>query len=264
MEPGRWRGLYQVPLAFVWLFVYYTPLLLFTLLTLRLLTPALIRWYARVWGRVMLALLSIRLEVEGEERVRARVPRVLIFNHTSTLDLFVVTALFPPAGVAVVKKEIARFPLVGLLWWALGMIFIDRGDGPRARQSVARAALRIRRLRQTVILAPEGTRSPDGTVLPFKKGAFHLALETGAPIVPLVIFHAHRLQPKGALYLRPGVVRARFLEPIPTDAWTREDLPAHVERVRALYVEALAQPADAAAEAEASPSGAGARAGEPA
>src|SRR5262245_3586901 len=105
----RWRGVYQVPLVLLWTGIYYPPLILFTVLTFGLITPAWMQWYARVWGRVILLLLSVRLEVEGEEVIRERAPRIMLFNHSSLLDLFVVCAVFPPAGVAVVKKEIGSW-----------------------------------------------------------------------------------------------------------------------------------------------------------
>jgi len=250
----RWRGFYQIPTGILWTAVAYSAFIVAVVLTLGRANTVLVGWCARLWGRIVLFILSVRLEVVGRDNVRERIPRILVFNHTSLLDLFVICALYPPAGVAVVKKEIARLPIVGLLWWLMGMVFIDRGNGPAAKASVARAAAKVRRLRQTIILAPEGTRSIDGAIGPFKKGAFHLALETGAPIVPLVIVNAHHIQPKGKLYAQPGTLRVIFLEAIPTEGWRRETLDAHVAAVREVYLRTLAEerdePAPASAEAE--------------
>lgn len=237
----RLRGLYQVPLGFLWLVVLYVPLILLTVLTVGTLTPALIRYYGYLWGRVTLALLSVRLQVEGAEKIATRAPRVLIFNHASMLDMFVLTSLWPPAGTTLAKKEFLRIPVLGQLWWLLGVIFIDRSNPARAKASIERAACRLRERRLTVLAAPEGTRSPTGELLPFKKGPFHLAVAAQASLLPVVIYGAHRLQPKGALHIRPGVIRVRVLDPVPTDGWSRDDLDPRVEQVRALFVRALAE-----------------------
>ncbi len=231
-SPQRWRAVYQLPLILTWMVLFYVPLLLFTLLTFGAFTAPLLHYFSRFWGRVSLRLLSVGIDVQGWEFIRTREPRILIFNHSTTLDLFLIAAIMPPAPLPLAKAELAGYPVLGWLWRALGVIFIDRSDTARAKADLDRAGARILAERRTVVVAPEGTRSPTGELLPFKKGAFHLALATRAPIVPVVVNAAHRLMPKGALHARPGVVRMRFLAPISTAAWRLESLDGHVAEVR--------------------------------
>lgn len=193
--------------------------------------PAMIRW----WGRTMLRLVRVRIDVSGAEHLAGRRMRVVVFNHASMLDAFIVAALLPPGGTAAVKREVLRYPGVNLAIWALGFVIIDRGHTDRARKSLARAAVRMRDEHLSVFIAPEGTRTRDGRLLPFRRGAFHLALDAGAPIVPLVLYGAGTLKPRGSLVTRPGTVRVLALPPVqPT--YPREQAGAFADALRARYV----------------------------
>jgi putative phosphoserine phosphatase/1-acylglycerol-3-phosphate O-acyltransferase len=100
---------------------------------------------------------------------------------------------------------------------------------------------------KSVVLAPEGTRSTTRKLGAFKKGAFHLAMQAGVPIVPIVIHNASDIAPKGDFVFRPGKVRVEVLEPIETKHWRLEDIDQHVNDVRQLYLEALSQAEPSAA-----------------
>jgi 1-acyl-sn-glycerol-3-phosphate acyltransferase len=102
------------------------------------------------------------------------------------------------------------------------------------------AAQRMAREKLTVFIAPEGTRSKDGSLQPFKKGGFHLALESQAPVVPVVIDGGHALHPRSQFWSRAGRIRVRVLPPISTVGLTREDLPAFAESLHARYAAELA------------------------
>src|SRR5690606_20924700 len=138
-------------------------------------------------GRTMLRAAGVKLEVEGLEHLATDAMKVATFNHASMLDAFLIPAIMPLGSTAAIKREVMFYPVVGVTVWLAGFLIIDRGNNERARRTMARAAERMKRERITVFISPEGTRSPTAALLPFKKGAFHLALATRAPIVPVVI-----------------------------------------------------------------------------
>lgn len=194
------------------------------------------RPFLRLWGRAMLRFGGVRMVVEsGAEHLAGRAPRVVLFNHASTLDDFVVNALLPDGGTPVVKRSMIWVPVIGWVM-ALGpIVMIDRRPGGRGRATLRRVADRVRRERLSVVIAPEGTRRGGGSPKPFKLGAFDLARESGAPIVPLVILGAEALMPYGRFTSEPGVVRVRILPPIDTAHYTEANLKAEAEALRELY-----------------------------
>lgn len=200
---------------------------------------ALCRPVLRYYGRTMLSLLGVRVVLDDREGLlAARRPAVVTFNHASLLDDFIVLSLMPDDGLPVVKREVLYYPIVG---WAVAVadfLIVDRAKHGRAVATLQRGADRIRQQQLKVFIAPEGTRSADGSLGPFKLGAFHLALISDAPIVPMVIEGAGRLQPKGRYYVSPGTVHVRFLAPLPPcrDA---DELRAQALALHALYSAAL-------------------------
>lgn len=199
------------------------------------LTPRILH----IWSRVMLRIQRVDLIVENHHLISPRSMKVVLFTHASLLDSMIVTAVKPIGGVSAIKREVLYLPFVGVALWALGFLLIDRGRTDRAKRVLARAAARMADERLTVFIAPEGTRSKDGELQPFKKGAFHLARASHAPIVPMVIDGNYTLRPPGRAITRPGRVRVRFLPPIPTDDLTLDNLDAFRDRVRATMVEGL-------------------------
>ncbi len=200
------------------------------------LTPALLRFY----GRVALRIQQVTLRIEGAEHLAGRATRVATFNHTSTLDAMIIPVLNPEGGVSVMKREILWVPIVGVASWLMGFLMIDRGHSGRAKATLDRAAARMRHERLTVFIAPEGTRSEDGSLGPFKRGAFHLALASGAPIVPIVIVGAYALKPKGRAVCGRGVIHVRVLPPIDTTGLTSETMSRFADELHARYEQELA------------------------
>lgn len=202
----------------------------------------------RVWGRTLLTIGGVRLEVPPavQAMLDDRKMRVLLFNHASTLDLVVGAALMPPGGVTVVKRELGRVPLIGQASWAVGNIAVDRANAPSARATMAAAARRMRDETLQVIVAPEGTRAEEGALGPFKLGAFHIAQQAGAPIVPLVFHDCARIWPRHTPAPLPGTVRVRALPELDLSQVPPEGLRAVADRVRQQYMEALAAGPDAA------------------
>lgn len=192
--------------------------------------------YARVFSRHVLAAAGVRIELSGQEHFATR-PAVILFNHVSNLDFFLNAAICPNHALVFGKRELVWVPLVGWLWWLGGHPLVQRGERGQWQRVLDRVEAALRQDRAAAYIAPEGTRSKDGQLGPFKKGAFVLALRTGAPVVPVVLTGVRELHGPGGIH--PGTVRIRVLPPIPTAGWTEAGLDAHVEEVRRVYLEAL-------------------------
>lgn len=237
---GLGRSAFQLIVGWAFTFGYAAFAGSVTVLTLGLfsnwLTPALLR----VFGRSILWIQGVELKVEGLEHLATPAMRVATFNHTSLLDAMIIPVLNPTGGVSAIKREVLCIPFVGVAAWLMGFLLIDRGRSERAKRLLDRAARRMKDERLTVFIAPEGTRSPDGQLMEFKRGAFHLALVSGAPIVPIVIRGAFELRPRGRAVTAAGVVRVRILPPIDTAGLTAEAMTAFSNEIHALYVRELA------------------------
>jgi putative phosphoserine phosphatase/1-acylglycerol-3-phosphate O-acyltransferase len=190
------------------------------------------------WPDLATALAGIELEVTGEEHLWEHRPAVFIFNHQSAVDTLLVAKLLRRDFTGIAKQEIRRNPLFGPAFQLAGVVFIDRADSTRAIDALKPAVKALREGR-SIAIAPEGTRSRTKQLGRFKKGAFHLAMQAGVPIVPIVFENALDVLPRGAFVLRPANVRAVVLPPIDTSAWTRESLDAEIEAIRKRYLEVL-------------------------
>ncbi len=188
------------------------------------------------------ALIGLNLEVNGEENLWAQRPAVFMFNHQSKADVAIMARLVRRDVVAVGKKEIQRVPLIGQAMGAAGVVFIDRSDRSKAIESMAPLATAMREDGQSLVIAPEGTRAPTRKLAPFKKGGFHMAMQVGVPIVPVVIHNAGDIAPKGDFVFKPGTVRVDVLPPVDTSDWTLEKMNEQVTMVRNLFLQALGQP----------------------
>jgi putative phosphoserine phosphatase/1-acylglycerol-3-phosphate O-acyltransferase len=185
-----------------------------------------------------LALAGVRLNVVGESNLWSARPAVFIGNHQSSLDVLIVGSLVRRDLTGVAKKEARYDPRMIIGGQLMDLAFIDRSDPETARRDVNALVDRIRS-GTSVAIMPEGTRSATPTVGRFKKGAFHLAMQAGVPIVPIVMRNAGELMWRRSMVVNPGVVDVAVLEPIPTDDWTVEDLDAQVAEVRQLFVYTL-------------------------
>jgi 1-acyl-sn-glycerol-3-phosphate acyltransferase len=166
------------------------------------------RWPRAVagwWGRALLAVWGIRVEVAGHENVPPG-PAVFAANHGSALDIPLVFGHLPVDFRIIHKRSLYLVPIVGLYLWLAGHIGIDRGNPFRARRSLESASRRIAR-GTSVVVFPEGTRSPDESVQHFKRGSFVLALAAGVPVVPVSLAGVKRVAPGRFRELRPGRVR---------------------------------------------------------
>ncbi len=199
-----------------------------------------VNFLTRYWPETLLALNGVRLRVTGESNLTARRPAVFLFNHRNNFDVFMVAALVKDHWTGVAKAELERNPLAGPLGKLLDAAFIDRSDSAAAVAALA-GVQEAARKGLSIIIAPEGTRvdSP-GTVGPFKKGAFRIAMASGLPVVPIVIRNSDSVAGRNSYRLNPGTVDIAVLPPIDVGSWTLADLPERIGQVRELYVETLA------------------------
>jgi putative phosphoserine phosphatase/1-acylglycerol-3-phosphate O-acyltransferase len=193
---------------------------------------------ASTWGDLASALAGIDLRVEGEEHLWSHRPAVFVFNHQSGVDTLLVAKLLRRDFTGVGKQELRRNPLFGPLFAFAGVVFIDRSDTGKAIEAM-RPAVQALREGRSIAIAPEGTRSRTARLGRFKKGAFHIAMQAGVPIVPIVFRNALDVLPRGALVLRPATVEVVVLPPVDTTAWTRETLDEHIDEIRASYLDIL-------------------------
>ncbi|KAH9938083.1 1-acylglycerol-3-phosphate O [Fomitopsis serialis] len=193
---------------------------------------------ARTFYMIASRALDIRLVVEGEEHLETR-PAVFIGNHQSMLDILYLGRIFPRRAAIVAKKELQWTPLLGQFMTLSGVIWIDRGNNAKAVRSLLAAGETLKAQRMGLWLFPEGTRSmrEHHDLLPLKKGAFHIAVQAGVPIVPVVCENYWRLYRKNVF--GSGTLKIRVLPPIPTEGLTVADIPDLAVRVHDLMVAAL-------------------------
>jgi 1-acyl-sn-glycerol-3-phosphate acyltransferase len=184
---------------------------------------------ARWFGRRVVELLDVDLRVSGTERVPAGGAYVYMSNHQSHLDIPMLYATLPSPTIRMLaKKELFQIPVWGRGLRAAEFIEVDRGNHTRAMQSIETAAKLVRD-GVSIYLAPEGTRSRDGRIGKLKKGGFHLALGTGAPIVPVAIRGTIDILPRGGKVMQTGRrVDVTIGDPISIDGRDLETLMAEV------------------------------------
>ena len=182
--------------------------------------PCICEDVPRKWSGLILRVSGVDVVLENAEIIDPDTPQILVVNHTSWFDVLALSAFLPGSYRFVAKKEIEKVPLFGPSLRRCGHIFIDRKDKTRALQSLAVAREALEKERPTIIMFPEGTRSPTGVLQRFKKGAFVLAIQTGVDVVPGAISGSREVMGKGSLLIRPGTVRIRFGDPIPVAGLT--------------------------------------------
>ncbi len=168
----------------------------------------------RLWARTIDAAAGVRVEVHGREHLDQAHGAVFISNHVSWFDIFPLAATVPWCSF-VAKAELRSIPLFGFAAECAGIVFLDRDNRKAAFESYRTAAREVQRGR-AIVVCPEGTRGRDYHLRPFKKGPFVLAIASQAPIIPVVVYGAREVMPKGSFRIRSGTVHLHFLEPVPT------------------------------------------------
>jgi 1-acyl-sn-glycerol-3-phosphate acyltransferase len=231
----------RVILALLFFLAFVSTFLLIAVLTWRRFTDQLSGPMLRFWGRGTLMILGVPLRLVGDWPFRDPQPRVCILNHQSTLDIVWFCAVSPNRMSGVGKVEIKKVPVLNVAWWVLKLYYIDRSNRESAVQTLLAVSEDIIKNKRSVTLAPEGTRSATAQLGPFKKGAFHLALNGKLPIYPMVVAGAYEAMPKGRLLATTQPISVRFLPPISTLDWMEETLDEHIEEVRSIMESAYHQ-----------------------
>lgn len=187
------------------------------------------------------ALLGLHLDIKGEQYVWSQRPAVFVFNHQSNVDLVILSRLLRRDISGVGKKELGEIPLIGRVLEFSGVVLIDRKDTEKAIAAMNTLVDLMRVEGKSVCISPEGTRSLTPRLAPFKKGAFHLAMQAGVPIVPIVIRNSGDVNPKGSAIFHPATVDVEVLPPVDTSAWQVATIDEHIEAVRNMFLHALDQ-----------------------
>ena len=180
---------------------------------------------------------GLDIAVKGKQNLEDYRPAVFCFNHQSSADFFILSKLLRKDVTGVAKKELELSPM-GPIFKAFGAIFIDRSNKEKAIKSMNHAA-EVLKNGISVAIAPEGTRSGSKELGVFKKGAFHLAISAGVPIIPIVIKNAYLALPKGSSVFKPTHIEVVVLDPIDTSEWKRKHVDIYVKEVRDLYLKEL-------------------------
>jgi 1-acyl-sn-glycerol-3-phosphate acyltransferase len=184
------------------------------------------------WARLELKVLGLSVQMDGIEKIPTHGPFILMANHQSLLDVFVYASFFDRPVFYILKKEFGRIPFLGWVLRQSDQIFLDRENHENAIVNLNRGVAKLQEGKCTVIF-PEGTRRPHGTLGAFKKGAFHLALQSRVPVIPVAMLNSGALLPsREFLSLRPGVIRLVVCDPIDTTGWSAETLDQHLDEVR--------------------------------
>jgi 1-acyl-sn-glycerol-3-phosphate acyltransferase len=203
------------------------------------LRPRQVSWLTgRTWARIIALFTPMWVTVVGRERVDRARSYVIVANHHSQYDIILLYGWLGVDFKWVMKQELRKVFALGLACEKLGHIFIDRSDRAAALASIAAARARLEP-GSSVLFFAEGTRSRDGHLGPFKKGAFRFALDTGFPILPVTTTGTAAILPPETFRLAPGRATLLFHPPVEVAGLTEADLPALIERVRGIVASAL-------------------------
>lgn len=209
----------RVPLALIY-FVVVSVLGCFVLL-FRPLNPDNTRIFGRIYSWGGTRILGVKLNITGAESTKNMPPSVVVANHQSNLDLYICGGAIPKRTVSVGKKSLLYIPGFGLLYWLAGNVLIDRSNSRNSKAKLDVTAEALTKGNRSIWFFPEGTRNHGDNMLPFKKGAFRIAIAAGVPIVPICVSsYAGRLNYNR---LVSGTVNVKILDPISTTGMTVKD-----------------------------------------
>lgn len=192
----------------------------------------------RLFVRAGLAMVRVRVDVTGLERLDPNQTYIFTPNHQSLIEVPLWVAYLGRNLAYLGKKEIFKYPIFGYGIRLVGVVPVDRSNSPAAVESARLATENLRRGKSYVVY-PEGTRSSDGGLLPFKKGAFMMAVDGGVPIVPITISGATRIMPKAQIKIFPSTVRVTIHDPIPTAGYSKANIGDLVDKTRRAIFSAL-------------------------
>lgn len=190
-----------------------------------------IHYIGKFWSRMNLLLSGVRVRMHGLDNVKPGKLYVVMSNHQSHYDVWTLIGYLPLQLRWVMKKELRRIPIFGLGCERMGHIYIDRKNPNQSHKELEVARKKFE-AGASVVFFPEGTRSPNGTLLPFKKGGFVMALQHHLPILPITVNGTRNILPKGSFMIMPGVVDVIIHPPVPTTGYSLEQKEALMDKIR--------------------------------
>ena len=187
---------------------------------------------AMIWSRILCTLSLVRVKVQGNENIDPKASYILVANHQSIYDIPLVYGWLNNNFKWIMKKELRRLPVIGKTCELMGHIFIDRSHPMRAKQSLESAKKNLKQGESSIFLFPEGTRTRNGKIQRFKRGAFTIARDLHLPIVPVTIIGAYDALPKGLNYITPGTIQMIIHSPVDTTHLNDENLNEMVDKVK--------------------------------
>jgi 1-acyl-sn-glycerol-3-phosphate acyltransferase len=186
--------------------------------------------YARLWGKAALLANRVKVKVEGLEQLERGGPYIFMSNHQGSFDIFALLGYLPFQFKWLAKKELFSIPFFGWTMAAAGYISIDREGTRKTVEAINEAARKIRE-GMSLVIFPEGSRSPNGSIQPFKRGGFTLAIKSKVPIIPIAITGSREIMPKEKLTAASGQIKIRMGLPIETKSYSLKDRESLMEKV---------------------------------
>ena len=228
------RTLFIVVFLSVYTLLVGPPVILYSLITK---DPDPVYWVGINGVTFFVRAVGVRVRVKGLERI-PQGACLFAANHTSSADAPAIVGAIPRRVVILLKQSLFKWPIVGQAFQAVRFIPVNRGAREAAIASVEKAAEAMK-AGQSFLIYPEGTRSPDGRLQEFKKGAVVMAIKAGVPIVPMVCTGAHHIMEKHSLVIRPGEIVVEFLEPIDASKYSFEERDVLNQKVHDAMAAAL-------------------------
>ncbi len=231
-QPYKW--LFIFPLLIVTTFICGTLAIIVSLIS----TTRAGGFSAVLWARINSFFTPMTVNVAGAENIEPGVSYVIVANHQSQYDIYVLYGWLGIDFKWVMKKELEKIPVLGLACKVLGHIYIDRSDSKGAVETINAAKAKIVN-GTSVVFFPEGSRSSDGLLKPFKKGAFRMAIDLGLPVLPVTISGTRKILPKGSIDLKPGGVTMTIHQPISVKGYHEENITELMDKTRMIISASL-------------------------
>ncbi len=193
----------------------------------------------RVLGRIMCFLALTRIKIVGNENIDPEKSYIFVANHQSMFDIFLVYGYLNAKFKWIMKQEIRKTPLLGKACESMGHIFVDRSSPMRAQKSLEEAKVRLLQGNNSIFLFPEGTRSANGKIGRFKRGAFTIARDLHFQIIPVTISGAYNVLPKKGWFITPGKITMTIHQPIDTSNLNEDNLNETIDQVKNIVESAL-------------------------
>jgi len=241
MEKRKINPFFAIYLAVIFLPVMVISTALTAIFTIIFSFAGDYRWTyfpAVIWGRMFCYLAFVRVKINGKENFSSKKSYIFVSNHQSIYDIFVVYGWLNNRFKWIMKNSLRKIPLVGLACEKAGHIFIDRSNPLKAQKSIKKAEEKLKNGASLVIF-PEGSRTKDGNVGKFKRGAFKIAEDLKLPLVPITIDGAYDVLPYGSFYIRPCKIVATIHQPIDCEQLTDKNMNQYIVKTREAVISAI-------------------------